>query len=461
MPMRRVPIRTRLTAAFVMGLALVLIAFSWFVYVRTSDNLLVAVDAGLRSRAQLITAEVRAHGPTLPDASSALLERDEAFAQITDGSGRVLDSSAIVSSGPLVPATTAAALTEPTLFDERIPNIDDVTRVIAVPLEAGDTRYVVLVGASLQDRRDQVLQLGATLSAAALVTLLLAGLGAWWVVGAALRPVERLRTRAETISSADPGTRLPGQAGDDEIGRLADTLNAMLDRIDDAAMRERELVDRASHELRTPLAIQRVGLDLALTGPDTVEALREGLRGASEENTHLARLAEDLLVLSRARGGALPVHRRAVSLERLVGEAVARNAAGAAARSIELVAETPVAASATARTVVQVDPDWTRQAIDDLLDNAIRLTPNGGTVTLRASATDGELRIVVEDTGPGFDEAFLPRAFDPFTRDGGSAGDRRGVGLGLSIVRAIAQAHGGSVEALNTAGGASVVMVLR
>ena len=422
----------------------------------TSDNLLEAVDAGLRSRAQLITADVHAHGPNLPDASSALLERDEAFAQITDASGRVLQSSAIVSGGPLVPAGTVAALTAPTLFNERVPRIDDVTRVIAVPVEAGGARYVVLVGASLQDRRDQMLQLGATLAAAGLATLLVAGLGAWWIVGAALRPVERLRSRAETISSADPGTRLPGPAGNDEIGRLAQTLNAMLDRIDDATTRERELVDRASHELRTPLAIQRVGLDLALSGPDTVAALREGLRDASEENTHLARLAEDLLVLSRARGGALPVHGRDIRPARLVDEALARNAAGASARSIELVVET----DGSEGPEVRVDPDWTRQAIDDLLDNAIRMTPAGGTVTLRASAAGSELRIEVEDTGPGFDEAFLPRAFDPFTRDGGGDADRRGVGLGLSIVRAIAEAHGGSVEALNTGHGAKVVLLL-
>jgi two-component system OmpR family sensor kinase len=457
MRLRRLPIRTRLTVSCVLGLALVLAGFSWFVYVRTSDNILEEVDAGLRSRAQVLTADVREHGPTLPAVESALLERDEAFAQIADRSGRVLESSAIVAGLTLVDPAVVAELTEPALFEARVPGIDDVTRVIAVPIRSSGTPYVVLVGSSLQDRRDQVLQLGVTLAAAGLVTLVLTGFGAWWIVGAALQPVDRMRRRADTISSADPGTRLPVQAGRDEISRLAETLNAMLDRIDEAATRERELVDRASHELRTPLAIQRVGLDLALRGPETVEALRAGLRDASEENTHLARLAEDLLVLSRARGGQLPVHRREVRLEALINDAVARNAAGASSASVELTAQD----GPTLGVAVRVDPDWTRQALDDLLDNSIRMTPPGGSVTLRGATDDGGVRFLVEDTGPGFDEAFLARAFDPFTRDGRGSADRNGAGLGLSIVRAIAEAHGGSAKAENTATGARVTLVLR
>lgn len=132
----------------------------------------------------------------------------------------------------------------------------------------------------------------------------------------------------------------------------------MLDRVEDATTREREVVDRASHELRTPLAIQRVGLDLALSGPDSLAALRAGLREASDENAHLARLAENLLVLSRARGGQLPVRRRDVRLDRLIGDAVSRHAATASTRGVDLTAE-PADAVVVRRTLIGGARRWT------------------------------------------------------------------------------------------------------
>ncbi len=199
-----------------LGLALVLVSFGWFVYVRTSDNLLEEFDAGLRSRAEVLTADVRAHGPTLPVGESALLERDEAFAQITDVAGRVLESSAIVAGQTLVDAPVVAALHRPALFDAHVPRIDDVTRVIAVPVRSAGETYVVLVGGSLQDRRDQVLQLAATLAAAGLVTPVLAGLGAWWVgarrcgpwIACASGPIPSpRRTRAVACPSRPATTR--------------------------------------------------------------------------------------------------------------------------------------------------------------------------------------------------------------------------------------------------------------
>src|SRR5262249_28069951 len=125
------------------------------------------------------------------------------------------------------------------------------------------------------------------------------------VLAGALRPVERMRREAAAISATDPGRRLSPPAGKDELSSLAATLNLMLDRIEESVNAERQLVDRASHELRTPLAIQRMDLDLALTGPQTVAELSAALQSVSGENAHLARLTEDLLVLSRARSGAL------------------------------------------------------------------------------------------------------------------------------------------------------------
>jgi two-component system OmpR family sensor kinase len=448
----RLAIRQRLTLAFVVGLAVILTGLSSFVYVRTSNNLLEAIDAGLRSRAEVLAADVRAHGTALPRVQPTLLESDEDVAQVTDGSGRLLVSSRIVASAPLIPGPDIGALRHASMFDERVPPIDNVTRVLAVPVSASGRHYVVLVGASLQDRRDQVLQLGATLTVAGAALLVLAGLGAWWLVGAALRPVERLRRQAATISAADPAARLTESTGNDEIARLGRTLNGMLGRIDDAVARERRLVDRASHEMRTPLAVQRTDLELALAGPQTVEELAAAILSASDENAHLTRLADDLLVLSRSRDGRLPIHRREIALHSLLAEAVRRNEARASAKRARLT-------STSEDVVARLDPVWIRQALDDLVDNALRATADGGTITVSGRLEDDRVVIAVEDSGGGFSPSFLPHAFEPFTRDAGHD-ELSGAGLGLAIVRAIAEGHDGMAVAENIEGGARVAMIV-
>lgn len=452
--LRRAPIRWRLTLAAVAGLTAAIAVLSWFVYVRTNDNLLETIDAGLQSRSEVLAVGIRSGGPTLPRVRPTLLESDEDFAQITDATGAVIASSPIVADTTLVPPSTVVGLHEPqTFFNQRVAGIDNLTRVLATPVSSRGSRYVLLVGGSLQDRRDEVLQLAATLAISGVALLLLAGYGAWWLIGAALEPVERMRRQAEAITSAEHSERLTVARADDEIARLGATLNDMLDRIEDGVTRERELVDRASHELRTPLAIQRMDLDLALSGPQDVEELVAALRSASEENAHLARVAEDLLVLSRGRGGGLAVHRRNVSLRDQLEDAVVRNRPRAVAADVSLGSTAPDVA-------VRLDPDWIRQALDDLVDNALRSTPAGGHITISGSVATDLILIGVQDSGPGFDAAILPRAFDPFTSGDGSSRPSGGAGLGLAIVRTVAEAHGGTATAENVEGGACVTMSL-
>jgi signal transduction histidine kinase len=275
---------------------------------------------------------------------------------------------------------------------------------------------------------------------------------AWLLARAALLPVERMQREAETISGADPARRLSPPAVDDEIARLAATLNSMLDRIQDSFERERRFVDNASHELRTPVSILKAELDLALSRARTPDELEAALRSASEETDHLARLAEDLLVLSRAHGGRLSVRRAPVSLHELL-EGLARHfGPRATAEGVRIEVVAPLER-------VEVDAVRVRQALDDLLDNALRHTGAGGAIRLWAERSGVTLRLGVEDSGTGFAPGFLPFAFDAFARDG--EGHDEGAGLGLAIVHAIAEAHGGTAEAANRPdGGAVVTMVL-
>jgi signal transduction histidine kinase len=163
--------------------------------------------------------------------------------------------------------------------------------------------------------------------------------------------------------------------------------------------------------LQTPLAIQRIDLDVALSGPQTVTELTNALTSVSQENAHLTRLTEDPLVLSRARGGVLTVRLVQTTLPELLEDARRRH-------GLRHGRGAQVSFQATA-CVVRVDPVWFRQAVDNLLDNALRFTPAGGRVELRAGVHGDVLSVVVEDTGPGFDEALLGTAFEPFRRSSG------------------------------------------
>jgi signal transduction histidine kinase len=212
-------------------------------------------------------------------------------------------------------------------------------------------------------------------------------------------------------------------------------------------------VDDASHELRTPLAVLKAELDLALARPRSVEELEATVRAASGQTDALVRLAEDLLVLARTKRGRLPVRRTDVSLRKLLGEAAAPFQDRARESGGEIRIEAP-------DEPVSVDPARIRQAVQNLLDNALR---HGGSSPVRVVGVraDGTVRIEVEDRGPGFPGDVLEDAFEPFVR--GSAMDgETGAGLGLSIVKAVAQAHDGyaAVENLE-GGGARVVLALK
>ena len=450
----RLPLRLRLTLVFSIGMAIVLLGLGTFAYLRVSDALLASVDAGLRSRAQVLANAVGSvDARNVVTANGKLIDPDEAFAQILDASGQLVEASSAVSDAPLLAASELTSLTEPLFITRQLNPQDDAVRLLAVAVN-GSPRRVVIVGATLGDvieATQRFLLVMATIGP--LAVLLTSGAG-WLLAGAALRPVEQMRREAAAVSASEPTRRLPVPQTGDELARLATTLNSMLDRLQEALERERRFVDDASHELRTPLATLRAGIDLALARRREVPELEATLRSAQEDVQRLQRLADDLLLLARTRGGRIPVHRVETSLAVLMARS---------ARSVEIQAS---AASVTvdlepADGTVAVDPDRIEQALRNLLENAIRSTPPGSVVRVSARRVDGLVRFVVADNGPGFRPDLLSRAFEPFTRGEVDATAPIGAGLGLSIVRAVAEAHGGSAFAENTPDGARVTLELR
>jgi signal transduction histidine kinase len=435
-------------------MATVLAALGAFLYVQLGAELLSGIDLELRSRAGVIVSALSQRAPAPIDAGRRLIDPDEAFAQVLDPAGRVVETTPAVGTTPMLPPPVAASIAGPTFLTRRVSGVDDPARLLAVPAGRPGHGVLVVVGVALGNRSEALDRLLLLLVIAGPVALALACAGGWAVAGAALRHVERIRAQAAAISTAEPGQRLAVPDTGDELARLADTLNAMLDRLQEAAERQHRFVDEASHELRTPLAILKAELDLALTRPRSQPELRAALQAAADETDQLVQLAEDMLVLARARRGKLPLRRVAVSLrELLVGTAAAFEARARAA-GVRITVSAP-------DEPVRVDPVRIRQAVQNLLDNALRHAGGTELVAVTAQRGDGVLRIQVEDGGRGFPAAFLERAFEPFARGAPAAACEPGTGLGLAIVTAVAEAHGGHATAANSeTGGARVVLVV-
>ena len=202
------------------------------------------------------------------------------------------------------------------------------------------------------------------------------------------------------------------------------------------------------------LSILKAELDLTLSRARQPEELQAALQSASEETDRLARLAEDLLVLSRARAAGLRIHRVTTCLPELFDRACAGHRARASEHGARIECRAPAAE-------IPVDPMRLRQALDNMLDNAIRHGPEAGGLIQVEAAVSGQVAMVtMENAGPGFDDALLARAFEPFVRGSRDVTSQSGAGLGLAIVRAVAQAHGGTATAENVPGGARLTMTL-
>jgi heavy metal sensor kinase len=437
-------------------MALLLAVGGTFLYVRLGAELLSTTDAALRAQADVVAAGTGGGGGNFGDQPSSSTGTVQTFAQVLSASGQIVESSEKVAAARLVGVAELGSVTGPTFLQRRVPGMEGTIRLLVVSTSESGERLFVVVGASLQGRQEVLSRFLWLLLIGGPLALALASLAGWALAGAALRPVDRMGEEAAAISVSERGRRLPVPDTGDEIARLGARLNSMLDRLHVAFDRERQFVDDASHELHTPLTILKAELDLALSRPRTPLELEGALRSASEETDRLAALAEDLLLYARADGGRIPVHRTDVRLDDVLQRAVSVHAGRAKAAGVSLEAE-------FLEGTVFVDAARVRQAVDNLMTNALRHTPAGGQIWVRAIREATGVRLVVDDTGSGFPPNFIDRAFEPFARAASErAGEREGAGLGLAIVRAVAEAHGGYATAENRPeGGARMSVFLR
>jgi two-component system, OmpR family, sensor kinase len=443
----RLPLRIRLALAYTGVMAVLLIAAGVVLSVLVARNLDHTIDDGLAARAGDAAALVRS-GAVRGELSNS----GENFAQVLGPRGAVIDTTPSAGPRPVLSAAELRRAQQGRVIADRKGSGETGVRLLAVPAHTERRRVVVVVGESLAERARALDALQALLAVGVPVALLVAAVVGYGVAAAALAPVESMRRRAAAMTAEERGGRLPVPAADDEIGRLGRTLNEMLGRLEAAFARERAFVSDASHELRTPLAILRTELELALRGgPHSRQELEAALRSAAEETDRLSGLAEDLLVIARSDQGGLPIRLADLPADDVLSTVARRFESRARAE------RRPVEPEPAPGVQVRADPARLEQALANLVDNALRY--GEGPVTLSARAQDGRVELHVRDRGRGFPEAFLPRAFERFTR-ADEARTRGGTGLGLAIAAAIARAHGGSAHAENATPGADVWLAL-
>jgi two-component system OmpR family sensor kinase len=438
-PLVRLPLRWKLTLVYVGVISVALAGVGTFLYFHFESGLDASFNDGLSNRAAAIAAATR-HGSAA--GARRIVASGEGFAQVIGPDGAIRIAGPGRGGSPLLSPEELGRARRARYVVDR----GEQDRILAEPL-AGRPGWVVVAGASLEQREGALEQLGAGLLIGIPLSILLAAAAAYAVAAGALRPVDLMRRRARSISAADAGARLPLPAAEDELHRLGATLNEMLERLQASVERERSFVADASHELRTPLAVLRAEIDVALRGDGGATELRQALVNAGAETDRLMALAEDLLVVAREDQGGLPLDRRVADVDELL-EGVRRRFDSRVQGS-----DRSISIDAPPGMTLRCDPRWLARALANLVDNALR--HGSGDVALSAEASDGVIELHVRDCGAGFPDAFLPRAFERFTRAGtGRAGE--GTGLGLAIVRAVARAHGGEAGAANRRGGSDV-----
>jgi signal transduction histidine kinase len=272
----------------------------------------------------------------------------------------------------------------------------------------------------------------------------------WVLAGRALRPLRQITETANRVADRSLHERIALDGPDDEVKELADTVDAMLERLDRSFDAQRRFVANASHELRTPLAVNRALLEVALDDPDASDDLRQVAPGLLTTGERSERLIDGLLTLARADHDV--TERTLVELAELAAAAIEQEHREAAERGITVTIDLQPAPTMGSRVLVE-------RLVGNLVQNAVRHSPAGVEVTVRTGRQGDHSILEVENPGEVVDDSYAEEMFEPFRRGNGRVSDDRGVGLGLSIVRSVAQAHCGRVSAQPRDGGGLVVRV--
>ena len=460
-------LRFRLALWYALAQALVLAVFGALLYGLVQYQLVRHHDAALTEAAAAVARVLSEQEDCEHLTDSQRAELDEIghlvlFHEV-EGEGRVFYRSPDSAAFEIpIDSRGAPELAPGQGGFETIPGGVELLRMYSEPYRSrAGRRGLIHVVQGLGDVPAPLASLRLALLLMAPVAILLSAAGGYWLAARALAPVDRVIRMAREIGASSLGRRLPTPKAQDEIGRLVETFNQMIARLEASFEGMKRFTADASHELRGPLSTMRGAIDVALSRPRAAEEYRQSLASVGEDVDRLRCIAEDLLVLARADGGRIGIERAPVRLDVVAAEVVESFQPVAAERGVSLWArcETPV--------LVLGDERWLHQLAFNLVDNAVKFSIAGkgssglASVSIEATERDGAGILSVADTGPGIPEQALPRIFERFYRadDARTYQGREGVGLGLSIAAWVAEAHGGRISAANRPGGGSLFSV--
>ncbi|HEU5261228.1 MAG TPA: ATP-binding protein [Gemmatimonadales bacterium] len=453
-------LRAQLTAWYSAALVLTLGGFTLALYLARRSASFHDLDQRVQSEADLtngiLEESYRARGVLVERDSligdvRGLLEVVPDYLIITDADGRVLFLSQTARELGYQKVEQLADLAKPPLRGrnagtiELAPDGPKIRYVVRFLTGAGPQFGGILAGANVQTAElgpQQLLTTFVLILPISLVTALLVGS---WIARRALEPVDRIITEVREITDGRSlHRRLAEPMVKDELGRLTETLNQMMMRLERSFAALRRFTADASHELKTPLTVVRAGVERSLTTPGLPQETLATLEETLQEIKRMTELVDALLTLARADEGIAPLHREPVDLRAIVEEARETGELLAEQAGVSMEVATP-----PEPVVVPVDASRIRQLLLNLLTNAVKYTPSGGRVSLQLGPSDGRVILTVADTGIGIAPGDLPHIFDRFWRADSArtrTGERPGAGLGLAICKWIAEAHGGTIE---------------
>lgn len=420
-----VRVRTTAAAMVVVGAALVVAAVAMVLLLRRSLTADVRTSALLRAKAVVSVVEAGRENDKI-----AVGDPEEEFVQVLDAEGEVVTSSQNLAGDD---AVVRLAPGESRRL-ERLPFEDDAFIAVATSAASSRGRLTVIAGRTLESVTQSARAVVRLLASGIPLLLLITGTVTWRVVGRALAPVERMRAEVEAISSKELHRRVPDPPGNDEVARLAETMNRMLTRLEQGQTRQRRFISDASHELRSPVATIRQHAEVALSHPN-VTRIDELAEVVLAEDLRLQRMVEDLLLLTKIDEGTLHLWRESVDLDDLLFAEAAR----LRATTDVLVDTSEVSAGRVSGDRRQLD-----KLVRNLIDNAARHAHDKVALSLREH--DGEVLLTVDDDGEGIPTFERERIFERFVRlEAARDRDSGGSGLGLAIVAEIAGAHGATI----------------
>ncbi len=462
--MRIRSIRARLTLWYTSLLALTFLLLGGAAYGLLTYNLFHDVDTALSGVGRALAEQARSGGPAfLPPDVDEIFRRffgfsplDRYFDMIEPPGRSGLSLPPRAGKLPLSPEAMKNASEGLSTFETVEGLAPYPVRVLTSPvLEKGRVVHLVQVGMSLEASINTRRRFLLTMAAVFPIGLLLAGGGGWLLARRALRPVDRMTETARRLSAEHLAARLEDTGANDELSRLARTLNEMLERLDTSFHQIRQFSADASHELQTPLTVLKGEIEVALRNPRTPEEYQRILKSALEEIDRVARLVEGLLLLARADAGVLRMDLQPVDLAQLVEDVYAQVKVLADTRNVSLFLGEMEPLS------IRGDCERLRRVLLNLVDNAIKYTPPGGRVTISLQREGEWASLRVTDTGIGLAPEDRQKIFERFFRSAEARSrSEGGAGLGLCIARSIVEAHGGKIQVKSSPGLGSTFTVL-